>query len=141
MPLQVPSESLNLQLNPFLLINHASLEINHCLLLLIREKTSLLGGPVMHDTFPHLNLIILPQSSESHPFPIHAFPVQGIPVGGRLAHILEHWVVINQKEWVLYIIQKVLRIPFGTPFPLLTVPIILSQSSISLNRRKVIKFL
>ena len=142
MLLQVPSESLNLQRNTLgpKLFNHTSLEISHSFSLLMREKTSLLGGPVLCDSFPPLNLTILPQSSESHPFKLQAFPIQDIPVGGRLAHILEHWGEINQKEWVLSIIQKVLRIQFCTPS---TTNSSYNSESIflSLIRRKVLKLL
>ena len=131
------SESLNLQQNHLgpNLINHIRLQLNHSLSRLRQENTSLLGGPVFRDSPPPLNLPLLPKSSESHPFPLSAVPLQYIPVGRRLTYFVEHWGEITQYEWVLSIVQKVLRLPSRTPSPLSRVLIVLSQSFSSLRRR------
>ena len=79
--------------------------------------------------FLPLNLPLLPQSSESHPFPLPTLPLQDIPMGGRLAHFVEHWGEMTQNEWVLSSVQKGFRILFHTLPQLSTVPLVLSQSS------------
>ena len=45
-----------------------------------------LRGVVTRDSSPPLNKPLLPQSSESQPFPLPILPHPDIPVGGRLAH-------------------------------------------------------
>ena len=66
---------------------------------------------VTPDSSPPLNLP-LPQSSESHPFPLTILPRPDIPVGGRLAHCVEQWEEFTDNKWVLSIVQNGFRIPF-----------------------------
>lgn len=58
-----------------------------------------------------------------------------------MAHFVEQWGEITRNEWVLSIIKNGFRIPFRTPPPLSSVPVIMNQSSSHLLREEVSKLL
>ena len=81
--------------------NRIGLKLKPIPLRLVLERT-ILRGEVTQDSSPPLNKTLLPQSSESQPFPLPILPCTDIPVGGRLAHFMEQWGELTNSKWVLY---------------------------------------
>ena len=87
----------------------------------------------MHDSFFPLNLTIPSQSSESPPPPLSTACIS-IPVGGRLAHILEHWGDI--KGMGPFCLRKSFKDSVLHPFPTINSSYNSQSIFLSLIRRK-----
>ena len=82
--------------------NRTGLKLNLSPLRPVQGRT-FLRGVVTQSSSPPLNMPRLPQSSESHPFPLPILPRSDIPVGGRLIHFVEQWGELTQNKWALSI--------------------------------------